>query len=167
MQRSGFLKPDVSYATVICLASRSLIKPFILSIMPGPDPRSRPSLWAQVIPLIGTSVIEIISCITHARELELPHALESGLAAASALLALVSLYILLRGFREASVDKARAPPQSLSAEEEVDKDTFPMESTSPAVGLNTWTAWRRGFSIQSTDSVDPDSLAICMEDMII
>lgn len=138
--------------------------------MPGPDPRSRPSLWAQVIPLIGTSVIEIISCITHARELELPHALESGLAAASALLALVSLYILLRGFREASVDKARAPPQSLlslSAEEEVDQATFPMESKSPAVGLDAWTAWRRGFSIQSTDSVDPDSLAICMEDMII
>ena len=138
--------------------------------MPGPDPRSRPSLWAQVIPLIGTSVIEIISCITHARELELPHALESGLAAASALLALVSLYILLRGFREASVDKARAPPQSLlslSAEEEVDQATFPMESKSPTVGLDAWTAWRRGFSIQSTDSVDPDSLAICMEDMII
>ena len=67
-------------------------------------------------------------------------------------------------------DQARAPPQSLlsvSPEEEADPATTPMESQSQVVGLDAWTAWRRGISIQSTDSVDPDSLAICMEDIVI
>ena len=149
------------------LAGRSHIKPFILSIMPEPDPRSRPSLWAQVIPLMGTSVIEVMSCITHAQGLELSHELESGLAAASALLALVSLYILLRGFREASIDKVRAQSLLSLSPEEADQATLPMESEAPVAGLDTWTAWRRGHSIRSADSVDSDSLAICMEDMII
>ena len=152
------------------LSDLSLSKPFTLSIMPKPDDRSRPSLWAQVIPLMGTSVIEVVSCITHAQGLELPHELESGLAAASALLAMVSLYILIRGFKEASVDKARAPPQpllSMPPEEEVDQASLPMESQGQEVGFDAWTDWRRGLSIQSSDSVDPDSLAIHMEDMTI
>ena len=137
---------------------------------PQPDPRSRPSLWAQVIPLMGSTIIEAISCIRHAMGMDLPHELESGLAAASGLPALVSLYILLRGFREASLDRSVVPPQPQSAiplEEEVAQASPLMEDQSQDKDMNAWTAWRRALSIQSGDSIGSDSLAVCMEDMTI
>ena len=137
---------------------------------PQPDPRSRPSLWAQVIPLMGSTIIEAISCIRHAMGMDLPHELESGLAAASGLLALVSLYILLRGFREASLDRSVVPPQpqsSIPLEGEVAQASPLMEEQGQSRMVDAWTAWRRGISIQSVDSAGPDSLAICMENMTI
>ena len=81
----------------------------------------------------------------HAQGLDLPHELESGLAAASGLLALVSLYIFLRGFREASLDRSVVPPQPQSPtplEGEVAQASPLMEDQSQDKDMDAWTAWR-------------------------
>ena len=94
---------------------------------------------------MGSAIIETISCVLHTQGLDLPDELESGLAAASALLALLSLYILLRGFREASLDRSVVPPQPQSAiplEEEVAQASPLMEDQSQDKDMDAWTAWR-------------------------
>ena len=101
--------------------------------------------------------------------MDLPHELESGLAAASALLALVSLHILLPGFREASLDRSVVPPQLQSLiplEGEVAQASPLMKDQSKDNEVDAWTTWRRGLSIQSDDSTGSDSLA-SMEGMTI